>query len=240
MVTMLQLFKSVIATLAIWLLTAASLQAAAIAVIGTGDVGGTLGPRLAELGHTVVYGSRTPQAERVRELVQRTPGQASAASQSAAAAAADIVILAVPASVAVKVTEGLGDLDGKVVIDPTNPFRFTDDRLAVRTIGDSMTQRIQAAAPGARVVKAFNTLSYQTMADPVIAGGPVTIPLAGDDTGAKEEVAELVRALGLEAVDVGPARYAREIEGMLILWMNARLNGRGFDYHLRPTPDGGL
>ncbi len=235
-----QLFESVIATLAILLLTGVPLQAATIAVIGTGDVGGTLGPRLAALGHTVVYGSRTPEAGRVRELVQRTPGQASAASQARAAAAAEIVILAVPASVAVEVTESLGDLEGKLIVDPTNPFRFTDDRLAVRTIADSMTQRIQAAAPGARVVKAFSTLSYQTMADPAIAGGPVTVPLAGDDRGAKEQVAELVRALGLEAVDVGPARYAREIEGMLILWMNARLNGRGFDYHLRPTPDGGL
>lgn len=231
-----QLFKLIAATL---LLVAAPLQAAnaaTIAVIGTGDVGGALGPRLAALGYTVVYGSRTPDAERVDELVARTPGEASAASPAGAAEAAEIVILAVPAAVAVEVTEGLGDLSGKLVIDPTNPFRFTDDRLAVRTIDDSMTERIQAAAPGALVVKAFNTLSWQTMADPSVAGGPVTIPLAGDDAAAKARVAALVSELGLEAVDVGPARYAREIEGMLILWMNARLNDRGFDYHLRPTP----
>lgn len=228
-----QLFKVITA---IFLVAAAPVQGATVAVIGTGDVGGALGPRLAELGHTVIYGSRSPEEDRVRELVGRTPGEASAASPAEAAAAADIVILAVPATVAVEVTESLGDLAGKLVIDPTNPFRFTDDRLAVRTIDDSMTERIQAAAPGARVVKAFNTLSWQTMADPAIAGGPVTIPLAGDDAAAKARVAELVRELGLEPLDVGPARYAREIEGMLILWMNARLNGRGFDYHLRPTP----
>src|SRR6056297_1063641 len=224
MVTMPQLFKVITA---IFLVAGAPVQAATVAVIGTGDVGGTLGPRLGALGHTVVYGSRTPEAERVRELVESTPGEAAAATPAEAAGAAEIVILAVPAAVAVELTQSLGDLAGKLVIDPTNPFRFTDD---------SITERVQAAAPGARVVKAFNTLSWQTMADPSVAGGPVTIPLAGDDVKAKARVAELVRELGFEALDVGPARYAREIEGMLILWMNARLNGRGFDYHLRPTP----
>lgn len=219
------------------MLGACMAQAETIAIIGTGDVAGALGPRLAEEGHRIVYGSRSPLSPRVLALVERTHETATAGSPAEAAAEAGIVVLAVPAAVAEEVTRGLGDLDGKIIIDPTNAFRFTEDRLSVRTIDDSMAERIQAAAPRSLVVKAFNTLSYRTMADPSISGGPVTIPLAGNDQRAKQRVAELAASLGFEAIDLGPLRYAREIEGMLILWMNARMNGRSFDYYMRRTPE---
>ncbi len=209
-----------------------------IAVIGTGDVAGALGPRFAGNGHDVVYGSRRPESESAKALVDRTGHGATAALPAAAAAAADIIVMAVPAEVAVDVLIGLGDTAGKIVIDPSNAFEFTDDNLAYTTIDSSMGELLQAAAPDARVVKALNAVWYRTMADPDFAGGPVTIPMVGDDAAAKATVSKLLGELGFEAVDLGPIRYAREVEGMLILWMNARRDGRPFNYYLRPETGG--
>lgn len=92
-------------------------------------------------------------------------------------------------------------------------------------VPDSNAERIARLAPGANVVKAFSTLGAETMYDPRLAEGPVTIPLVGDDRAAKEGVATLAREIGLEAVDVGPLRHARIIEGLHYLRANA-LDGR--------------
>ncbi len=100
----------------------------------------------------------------------------------------------------------------------------------------SNAEIIQDIAPDAMVVKAFNTLNWATMVDPETAGGPVSIPLAGNSDEAKAVVAELVVGMGLEPIDVGPVEHARWVEGMLILWINNRYgdNSRpSFDFHLR-------
>jgi len=205
--------------------------AATIAVIGTGNVGGALGPEFAQQGHTIVYGSRDPGRTEVQELVARTGGNASATSQSEAAVDADIVVLAVPGDVAEEVIRGLGNLSGKIVLDPTNRIsRDADDGFADHAVDTSNGELIQAVAPNARVVKAFNTLNYRTMIDP---GGPVTIPLAGNDADAKAVVAELVSGMGLEPLDVGPIRASHVLEGMLVIWINARSTGTPYDYHFR-------
>ena len=94
-----------------------------IAVIGTGDLGDSLGPRFASLGHKVIYGSRDPKAERIAALVARTGAGASAALPADAAAKADIVVLAIPWPAMETVAQSLGDLDGKIVIDPSMPFK---------------------------------------------------------------------------------------------------------------------
>ncbi len=206
-----------------------------IAMIGTGDVGSALGPVFAAQGHTVVYGSRNPDRDKVRELVARTGNGASAASQRDAARDADIVVLAVPPLLVEDITSNLGDLDGKIVIDPTNPMTLVDGRFERAIDFDtSNTEIIQQAAPGSRVVKAFSTISWQTMVDPSLAGGPVSVPLAGDDAAAKATVAGLIEAMGIEAIDVGEARDARYVEALLLLWINNRFSDRpAFDYHLR-------
>jgi len=205
-----------------------------IAVIGTGDVGGALGPEFAAQGHTIVYGSRDPQRGKVKELVEKTGDLASATTPAEAAAQADIVVLAVPGLMVEEITKSLGDLSGKIIIDPTNPLERRMNRLE-HAVDTSNAEIIQAAAPGAYVVKAFNTLNWKTMVDPSSAGGPVSIPLVGDNGRAKKIVAELVAGMGLEPIDVGPLRDARWVEGMLILWINNRYGDKrtSFDYHLR-------
>lgn len=214
----------------------APLAAAAetIAMIGTGNVGAALGRRFAENGHKVIYGSRNPSAADVRELVAATGNGATAVAPAEAAREADIVVLAVPWTAAEDVVRGLGNLSGKIVVDPTNPRVVASDGFVDYPIEDSNAERIAKLAPGAQVVKAFSTLGAETMLDPSLARGPVTVPIVGDDRAAKERVATLAREIGLEAVDVGPLRHARIIEGLHYLRANAR--GGRINYHLPRDP----
>jgi predicted dinucleotide-binding enzyme len=207
-----------------------------IAVIGTGNVGAALGPEFAAQGHTIVYGSREPMREDVQALVARTGNGASAKAPQEAVAGASIVVLAVPGTSAVEVTRGLGDLTGKIIIDPTNVVSREGGRMSHGVEGKgSNAALIQAAAPGAFVVKAFNTLNWQQMVDPETAGGPITIMLAGDNAAAKETVAGLVRGMDLEVLDVGGLEYAHVLEEMLVMWANS-LQRQRFNYYLRPQP----
>lgn len=215
-----------------WLACAPAL-AETIAVIGTGDVGRALGTQFAKQGHTIVYGSRDPARRGVESLLEMTGPEASATTQAAAAAEADIVVLAVPGMLVPEIARALGDLSGKIVIDPTNPLErsLLSFEHGVET---SNAEIVQSMFPDAMVVKAFNTLSWETMVDPASADGPVTVPLAGDSGRAKKVVAGLVEGMGLEAIDVGGVENAHWLEGMLILWINNRFSLReSFDYHLR-------
>jgi NADPH-dependent F420 reductase len=201
-------------------------SAETVALIGTGNVGSALGRRFAEQGHTVVYGSRNPAAADVAALVRETGHGAQALPPAQAAARSRVVVLAVPWTATEDVVRSLGDLSGKIVVDPTNPRVMATDGFAdYPPLPNSNAERIARLAPGAQVVKAFSTLGAETMLDPRVAHGPVTIPIVGDDRAAKEVVATLARQIGLEAIDVGPLRHARIIEGLHYLRANA-LGGR--------------
>lgn len=212
-------------------------QAETVAIIGTGNVGAALGQRFAEAGHVVIYGSREPERASVQRLVATSGPRASATTQRAAAQAAEIVVLAVPWQVVETLTDQLGDLAGRIIIDPTNPRRIADDGLRDYPFDGSNAERIQTRAPEAFVVKAFSSLGSETMLDPESAGSPVSVPIAGDDGNAKRMVADLVADIGLDPVDVGPLRYAHVIEGLHFLRYNAGQFGDArINYHLPPDP----
>ena len=198
----------------VWLVSMPALAGAeTIAVIGTGDVGRALGTRFAQAGHSVNFGSRTPEADRVRAMVSEAGENVAALTPPEAAAAADMIVLAVPFGSAVDVLRSLGDTAGKVVIDVSNPLIRSEGRY-VRATDTSVAAQLQAAAPEAHVVKALNALAYRTMADPELAGGTVTIPMAGNDAEAKARVASLIADLGFDSWDLGPVEYAEVLEDM--------------------------
>lgn len=206
-----------------------------IAIIGTGMVGGALGTRWAKLGHPIIYGSRNPQRAEVRALVGGLGDRAVAVAPAEAVRRAEIVVFAVPWKAAEASAASLGNLAGKIVIDVTNPLVFEGDRDVEVPVPHSGAELIQSWLPGARLVKAFNAVNYRVMAEPARAGGPVTIPIAGDDEQAKQRVARLVEKLGFEAFDAGRLANARYLEGMALLYVNLMVQDppRRFEYYLR-------
>ncbi len=136
-----------------------------IGTIGAGQVGGTLGRAWAAKGHQVVLGVRDPRGPKVQELVKATGGTARAASPAEAAAHGEVVLLATPWAAARAALRGAGDLTGKILVDATNPLQPDLSGLALGHT-TSAGEEVARWAPGAKVVKAFNTLGAQHMANP--------------------------------------------------------------------------
>ena len=205
-----------------------------IAFVGTGNVPDALGPKFAEMGHAIVYGSRAPDRDDVQALVAKTGNGATAVTPVESVVDADIVFIAVPGLIALDVVEGLGDLSGKIIVDPTNPLQpDPEDGFANHMVETSNAEMMQDMLPDSYVIKAFNTLGVGTMNDPASAGGPVTIPLVGNDDAAKARIAELIEGIGFESADLGPIRFAHVLEGMLALWANGIQLGEPFDWYLQ-------
>lgn len=189
-----------------------------IAIIGTGDMGDSLGPRFTELGYSVVYGSRYPDSEKAQRVLKLSGPNARVTTQREAAQAGDIVVLAVPWPAMATVAQNLGSLDGKIVIDISFPHRQADDGYYESMVETSSAEMIQQWNPGARVLKTFALQASYVIDDPGVVGGPVSIPIASDDREAKEQVAAIIVAMGLDPIDAGPLRFARELEAMQRLY----------------------
>ena len=209
----------------ILLLSGTAANSETVAVIGTGNVGMAIGTEFAGLGHTVIYGSRSPLSLKTMDLVTKTGKNASAELPDEAAAEADVVVLAVPGMVTGAVASGLGDLGGKIVIDATNPLKREGEVLQFEYgVDTSNGQIVQALHPDAFVVKAFNTISWQKMIDP---GKPAPVmPLAGNSDAAKAKVAEWVQAMGIDTIDIGGIEHARVTEQLVVLMLNNQFSDK--------------
>ncbi|MCB9595808.1 MAG: NAD(P)-binding domain-containing protein [Sandaracinaceae bacterium] len=199
-----------------------------IAMIGAGNVGGNLGARLSRAGVPVRFGVR--EGSDVSPVLARCAPDAAATPVAEAAAWADVIFLAVPGRAAVDAARGLGAVDGKILVDCTNPLRFDAGPVWNPPAEGSNAQAIAAACPTARVVKAFNTFGAEHHEDPITAAGAVDVQLAGDDAEAKATLASLCEAGGFHAVDCGPLRNAGVLENLAVLWIHlAMVGGQGRD-----------
>jgi len=172
-----------------------------IGIIGTGKIGQALAAHLTKAGYEVVVSNSRGPASLV-ELVRQL-GQCAKAGTRQEAAQQDLVVLAVPWS---EVGAALADLpawDDRILIDATNPVVQPGFRLADLN-GRTSSEVVASLSPGARVVKAANTLlSVVLAADPKQAGGRRVLFISGDDVAAKEEVKVILGRIGFATIDLG-------------------------------------
>jgi NADPH-dependent F420 reductase len=190
-----------------------------IAIIGAGNVGGTLGKMWAAKDHEVAFGVRRPNDAQVQAILTATGNRARATSVKDAVTGGEIVVLATPWSATESAIKEGGELRGKVIVDATNPLKSDLSGLAIGH-STSAAEQVAGWAPGARVVKAFNTIGAVHMADPRFGTQRASMFICGDDTSAKATVAHLAGELGFDPVDCGPLTQARLLEPLAMLWIS--------------------
>jgi predicted dinucleotide-binding enzyme len=201
-----------------------------IVIIGAGNVGRALGRGWIGAGHSVSFAVRDPGKPELAELRQRG---GSVVPSAGAAAAGDVIVLTVPWTAVPASIKALGRVDGKILIDATNPLT-PEFSLAVGH-DDSAGETVARLAPGARVVKAFNTTGFNNMANSRYPGGKLAMMVAGDDGEAKKIVLALASDLGFDPIDSGPLSMSRYLEPMAMVWIKlaiAQKMGRDFGFAL--------
>jgi predicted dinucleotide-binding enzyme len=189
-----------------------------IAVIGAGNVGSAFGRAAVRAGHHVHLSALHPDHARA---VAHDIGATPAANNVVAVEHVQVVVLAVPGTVAPFVAAEIAPaLGGAVIVDATNPLNATYSDLAVR--GISGAADVQESAGGAPVVKAFNTIFASRYDNPVENDTPLQVLIAGNDEAARGVVVEVARSLGFAPLEVGGLRFARSLEEMAFL--NIALN----------------
>jgi predicted dinucleotide-binding enzyme len=181
-----------------------------IGVIGSGRIGGTLGELWTKAGHDVMFSSLDLEAD--RKLAARVGAKAGTPAE--AAAFGEVLLVSVP----YKALPGLGrdlggSIKGKVVLDTSNPIQGRDGDMAVEARAKGTGVASPELLPGARLVRAFNSVGYTKLqSETNRAGDKVAIPLAGDDAAALQVAQRLVRDAGFEPVVVGGLARAREFD----------------------------
>jgi len=191
-----------------------------IAIIGAGNVGKALGTRLSQKGHQIFYGvreitnSKYDALKNMPSSILTTPLEANEKS--------DLVILATPWKSTQQAVESLGSLEGKILVDCTNPIKqdFSGLDVGHTTSGGEL---IAGWAKGAKVVKCFNHTGFKNMLNPMYGNQASTMFAAGDDPEAVKIVANLARDVGFETVELKGLVLARQLEQLAWLWIEVSL-----------------
>jgi predicted dinucleotide-binding enzyme len=185
-----------------------------IGIIGAGNVGGTLGKGWRRKGHEVMFGARNLSDVKLQDLLRESGAKAGTIRD--AAAFGEVLALTVPWQAAEEAIRSAGRLEGKVLLDCTNPVTSWPqvDESSKLSGGEQVAQW----ANDARVVKIFNTTGYSNMADPRYGSEALTMFYAGDDAAAKGTAGQLARDLGFDPVDAGALGNSRFLEMLASFW----------------------
>jgi len=191
-----------------------------VGILGSGDVGKALARGFAGAGHQVMIGSRSP--EKLAAFVNDTSGISSGTFEETAkfGDVLALALLGVATEEALRLA-GPKNFEGKVVIDATNPLDFSGGMPPKLFVGhtDSLGERVQRWLPGARVVKAFNTVGNAFFVNPKLPGGPPDMFIGGNDAGAKKIVSQICEHWGWGVIDLGGIESSRYLEAMCMVWV---------------------
>lgn len=194
-----------------------------IGIIGSGVVAQVLGKAFISEGNEVMMGSRDPKKDAIIKWKAANP-TAKTGSFSDAAAFGELLVLATAGHGAVQALEvaGMKNLEGKVIIDVTNPISDAPPVNGVlkfsTSLDHSLMEDLQRLVPKAKFVKAFNSVGNARMYKPVFKEGKPSMFICGNDEGAKKKVTEILDRFGWETEDMGKVEAARAIEPLCILW----------------------
>jgi predicted dinucleotide-binding enzyme len=171
-------------------------------IIGAGNIGQAVARHLIKAGHPVLLSNKRGK-ESLDDIINALGGGAKAGTIEEAANA-DIVLLALPWA-EISTLTGLVDWKNRIVIDATNHFiTYAPDFKVADLGGRSSSEVVSEQLPGARLVKAFNTLYFRILgADPMEAGGRRVLFISGDDDSAKTEIKVIIESLGFSTIDLG-------------------------------------
>lgn len=199
-----------------------------IGILGTGMVGNSIGSKLVTLGHEVKMGSRTADNEKGKEFTKANSSKASHGTFADAAKFGEVIFNCTSGGVSLNVLQmaGAANLDGKILIDVSNPLDFSKGMppILVPSLSNttSVGEAIQKAYPDVKVVKAFNTMNTNLMVNPSLLKGEHDVFICGNDDGAKTKVKEMLSWFGWKPdniIDLGDITGARGVEMILPLWI---------------------
>ncbi len=210
-----------------------------IAVLGSGEVGRTIGSKLVHLGHDVMMGSREEANPRAVAWAKEEKHNAVFGTFANAAAFGEIIFNCTlgSASLDALYMAGAGNLKGKILIDTTNPLDYSDEKHWKLTIcnTDSLGEQIQRAFPDTFVVKTLNTVYCTVMVDPNKVLESTDVFVSGNSADAKATVTKILHDWfhWRHIIDLGDITTSRAVEMYALLWRSLRLATSSHRFNIR-------